>query len=54
MWVNNSKFCLNFLNKLVHEYNNNYHCSKGKEPIHANYSTLTKDVETNPKKFNLK
>ena len=42
------------MNKLVHEYNNSYHHSSGKKPIHANYSALTKEIDTNPKEFNLK
>ena len=40
-----SKPYLNYLNKLVEQYNT-YH-SIGKRPINADYSVLTKKIETN-------
>ena len=49
MTANNSKSCLSYLNKLVDEYNSNYHLSIGKKPIDADYSALTEEIETNPK-----
>ena len=42
MTANNSKSYLGYLNKLVNDYNNNYHRSIGKRPIHTDYSPLTK------------
>ena len=36
------------MNKLVDQYNNNYHHSINKKPINANYSDLTEIIETNP------
>ena len=42
MTTNNNKSYLGYLNKLVDEYNNTYHHSIGKIPIHAEYSALTK------------
>ena len=44
-----SKSYLSYLNKLVHQYNNTYHHSVNKKPIHADYSVLTKKIETNHK-----
>ena len=43
------------MNKLVDQYNNTYHHSICKKPINADYSALTKKIETNPKapKFKL-
>ena len=49
MTANVSKSYLNYLNKLVDEYNNTYHRSVGKKPIDANYSALNEKVETNPR-----
>ena len=46
---NNKKSYLGYLNKLVDEYNNTCHCSIGKKPVDADYSALTKEIETNPK-----
>ena len=43
----NSCFYLGYLDKLVDEYNYTYHRSVGKKPIHANYSVLTEQIETN-------
>ena len=37
------------MNKLIAEYNNTYHCSIGKNPVHADYSALTREIDTNPK-----
>ena len=41
MIVNDSKFCLSYLNILVDQYNNTYHHSIGKKPFNADYSALT-------------
>ena len=41
MTVNDSKSYLPYLNKLVDQYNNNYHHSIGKKPINVHYSALT-------------
>ena len=41
MKTNNSKSYFGYLNKLVDEYNNTYHCSIGKKPIHSYYFALT-------------
>ena len=49
MTVNNSKSYLAYLNKLVDQCNNTYHRYIGKQPINADYSTLTEKIETNPK-----
>ena len=35
------------MNKLVDQYNNTYHHSINKTPINADYSVLTKKIETN-------
>ena len=51
MTADDSKFYLSYLNKLVDQYNNTYHHSIGKKPINANYSALTKKIETNPKAY---
>ena len=40
-----SKSYLGYLNKLVDEYNNTFHCFNDKKPIHADYSTLTEEIE---------
>ena len=40
MTANDSKSYLGYLNKLVDEYNDTYHYSVGRKPIHANYSAL--------------
>ena len=49
MAVNNNKSYLGYLNKLADEYNNIYHYPIGKKHIDADYSVLTKEIETNPK-----
>ena len=36
------------MNKLVDQYNNAYYHSINKKPINADYSVLTKKIETNP------
>ena len=46
MTGNGSKSCLSYLNKLVDQYNNAYHCSIGKRPVDADYSALTKEIES--------
>ena len=40
---------VSYLNKLVDEYNNTYHCSVGKKPIEADYSALTEEIKSNDK-----
>ena len=35
MVANYSKSYVGYLNKLIDEYNNTYHCSIRKKPIHA-------------------
>ena len=49
-----SKSYLAYLNKLVDEYNNTYHHSINKQPINADYSTVTENIETNSKAANSK
>ena len=50
MKYKDSKSCLGYLNKLVDEYNNTYHCSISKKSVDANnYSALTKEIETHLK-----
>ena len=49
MTANISKSYQGYLNKLVDEYHNTYHCSVGKKPIHADYSALSKKFESNHK-----
>ena len=49
MTANASKSYLSYLNKLVDEYNNTYHCSIGKKPIDADYSALTESSQKAPK-----
>ena len=49
MTANNSKSCLGCFNKLVDQYNNTYHYYIGKKLINADYSTLSENIETNPK-----
>ena len=47
--ANYSKSYFVYSNKLVDEYNNNYHCSTGEKPIHADYSTLSEEMESSHK-----
>ena len=49
MTANDSKSHLPYLNKLVDQYNNTYHHSIDKRIANANYSALTKNIDTNPK-----
>ena len=49
MAINDNKSYLSYLNKLGDEYNNTYHHSIGKTHINADYSALSKEIETNPK-----
>ena len=54
MTANDRKSYLPYLNKLVDQYNNNYHHSINKKHINANYSAFTEKIETNPKARKLK
>ena len=55
MTANNLKTYLGYLNKLVEEYNNNYHHSIGKKPVDTDYSTIfNEDIKMNPKAPNFK
>ena len=49
MTINDSKADLSYLNKLVDQYNNTYHCSINKKPINTDYSALDKKIDTNSK-----
>ena len=49
MTANDSKSHLPYLNKLVEQYNNTYHHSIDKRIANADYSALTKNIDTNPK-----
>ena len=49
MATNDSKSYLPYLIKLVDQYDNAYHHSINKKPINADYSALTKKIETNLK-----
>ena len=46
MAANDSKSYFHYLNKLVDQYNDTYHHSINKKPINADYSALTKKIET--------
>ena len=48
MTTNNVQSYLGPLNKIIDEYNNNYHRCSGKKRI-INNSALTEETETNPK-----
>ena len=37
------------MNNLVDEYNNTYHLSSGGKPIYADYSALTREIESSHK-----
>ena len=54
MTVNDSKFYLSYLNKLVDQYNDIYHHSIHKKPANADNSFLTEKIEKNPKALTLK
>ena len=47
--ANDSKCYLGYLNKLVNEYNNTCQLPIGKNPIDADYSAFTEEIEKNPK-----
>ena len=49
MTANDSKSYLYYLDKLVNEYNNAYHRSICKKPIHADYSAFSEEFESNHK-----
>ena len=49
MTTNDSNSCLNYLNKLVDEYKNNYHCSTDEKTVDADYSALTEQIESSHK-----
>ena len=49
MGASNNKSYFPYLNKLVDQYNNNYHRSINKKPINADYSALNEKIETNHK-----
>ena len=49
MTVNDRKSYFPYLNKLVDEYNNNYHHSINKKPINSDYSASTENIESNLK-----
>ena len=53
MAANDKKSYLCYLNKIVDECNNTYHCSITKKPIDANYSALT-EIRQILKLLNLK
>ena len=55
MIANDNKSFVGYLNKLVNEYNNSFHSSSGKNPVDANYSSLTEKNESGHKasKFNV-
>ena len=45
---------LNYLNKLVDEYNNTYHHSIDETSIDDDFSALSEETERNPKSSKLK
>ena len=49
MTANDNRSYFSFLDKLVDQCNNIYHHSINKKPINADYSALTKKIETNSK-----
>ena len=49
MTANNSSSYPAYLNKLVDQYNYNYHHSTNKNTINGDYLDLTEKIETNPK-----
>ena len=53
MTVDDSKSYLGYLDKLVDKCSSTYHCSIGKRPIYADYSTFPEEVES-LKKLNQK
>ena len=53
MTADDSKFCLNYLNKLVYQYNNTHYHSIGK-PISTDYSALIEKLKPILKLLSLK
>ena len=57
MTANNSVAYLDYMNRLIDGYNNTYHHSINKKPIHSDYSALAKEIKIYPKaskfKFNV-
>ena len=49
MTANYSKSYLGYLNRIVDEYINTYHCSIGRKPIHSDYSALSEEFESSHK-----
>ena len=49
MTANHNKSYLGDLIKLVDQFNNTSHPSIGKNPVDADYSALTKEIETSHK-----
>ena len=45
MAANERKSYFGYLNNLVNEYDNNYHCPVDKKPVDADYSVLTEEIE---------
>ena len=54
MAANDSKSYLNYMNRLVDQYNNTYHRSIGKKPIDADYYSLTESTESSHKALKFK
>ena len=54
MIANDRKSYLDYLNKLVDQYNSTYHHFINKKPINADYFTLTKKLRRILKLLNLK
>ena len=50
----NGRYYLDYLDKLVDGYNNDYCLFNGKKPISADYSVLTEKIEINPKALKFK
>ena len=44
MTANESKSYLGYFNKLIDECNNSYYRSVSKNPMHVDYSALTKEI----------
>ena len=49
MTAKGSKYYPVCLNKLVDQHNNTYNYCINKKPLNADFSALTKNIETNPK-----
>ena len=54
MIANDSKSYLSYLNKIVDQYNNTYHHSIDKEPIDADFSALSEEIESSYKALKFK